>query len=530
MPQNPAPRNASKLVAALLEQPQLPAYVDQMSTPALNNLIQHVGKEDAQELIELTSANQIREIIALDVWESAGPGTEERFAPAKFLEWVYIWQDMGSQFLVEKLHELGSDLFSASLLEYAVVVDIETVGVEGDADVFGNFALLPHEETDWPPLFALLADVWAVDSELLLDVLGRSCLRRSLRSDTTAISSDDIRVREDVTGDRDEQQMQRGFIGPLEAAVMLGDAKSKALDDLLIEVTYDGTSAAHLHRLRRQQTTAAEKKQASVSASRNTSNPTRSVQDEKPGEWEAIETLLASVDIASPDAQVALLKGPERAYGDYLSQHLERLTEKDPTALADRQGELVFLANVLLGGTTSQGVEFSRQEAATAARALCNLGLKYCAQVEAWDTEDVVVASFLESEPGLVKAFRVGYHLVTAVQSLAVASLIKALRSGNVERRLVGNPWLRERVQSVFDSTWGIPEDAEALAKLIESLGMTFDAASCHCLGVLSDPFPGFPLILETEQDTVHVETGVRYINDPKDLEVIGQFLESFRL
>ena len=115
--------NASQLVQALLKQPHLPAYVQQMDTPVLNNLIQHVGKEDSQELLVLTSANQIREIIALDVWESDGPGIAESFSPSKFLEWVYIWQDMGDLFLTEKLHELGSDLFSAALLEYAVVVE-----------------------------------------------------------------------------------------------------------------------------------------------------------------------------------------------------------------------------------------------------------------------------------------------------------------------------------------------------------------------------------------------------------------------
>ena len=193
------------------------------------------------------------------------------------------------------------------------------------------------------------------------------------------------------------------------------------------------------------------------------------------------------------------------------------------------------MANTLFCGTTIQGEEFSREEAAKAARALCNLGLRYCAQVEPWDSEANVVASFLEAEPGLVKAFRIGYHLLTTVQVAAVKALFEALHSATVvERRLMGNPWLRERIQSVFDpvTSFGgsMLENVDGLPKLIESLGMTFDASTCHCLGVLSDPFPCFPRALDRDHDPVHVETGIRYVRDHEDLEQIAQFLANIRL
>ena len=536
MPNNPARPNATQLVKALMKQPQLPAYVRQMETPVLNSLIQHVGKEDAQDLLVLASANQIREIIALDVWESDGPGMAECFSPSKFLEWLYIWQDMGSQYLAEKLHELGSDLFSAALLEYAVVVDMDVVGVQGSVDVFANFGVLPHEETDWPPLFALLADVWSVDSELLLDVLGRSCLRRSLRSDTAAISAEDILVREDVAGDRGDEQMQRGFVGPLEAAVMLSDAKSTSLENLLIEVAYDGTSALHLRRIRQQQEAAAAEQKEEAKRSDTQSASTREEQQggTPTNDWGDIEGLLASVELFPRKEATALLEGPAKAHRDYLAKHLDQLAEEDPSALADRQGELVFLANTLLGGTTIQGEEVSREEAAKAARALCNLGLIYCAKVEAWDTEANVVSSFLKAEPGLVKAFRIGYHLLTAVQVATVKALFDVLHSRTIERRLMGNTWLRERIQSVFDPVASIGEPAfenvEGLPKLIESLGMTFDASTCHCLGVLSDSFPCFPQALDPDHDPVHVETATRYVSDYEDLQRIALFLANIRL
>jgi len=535
MPRNPARPNASQLVKALLNQPQLPAYVQQMDTPVLNDLIQHVGKEDAQELLVLTSANQIREIIALDVWESAGPGVAENFSPKRFLEWMYVWQDMGGQILAEKLHELGSDLFSAVLLEYAVVVDLDRVGVNGSVDVFANFGVLPHEETDWPPLFTLLVDLWAVDPELLLDVLGRSCLRRSLQSDTASVSVADNAVRQDLAGDHSDQQMQRGFVGALEAAVMLGDAKSTPLEQLLIEVAYDSTSAVHLRRLRQQQKAAAGQHPDNSEPPDSEKMPSSvdGAQDDSPQDWSDIEALLASAEIYSPNDAPARLEGPTKAHSDFLAAHLDELAESAPSALADRQDELVFLANTLLGGTTIRGEEFSREEAAKAARALCNLGLKYCAQVEAWDTQAKVVASFLQAEPGMVKAFRIGYHLLTAVQSAAVKALFNTLHSRTIERRLTGNPWLRERIQSVFGSATEFNdtmlENLDGLPKLIDALGMTFDATTCHCLSVLCDPFPCFPLALDPDNDSVRLDTGVRYISDHEDLEQVAQLFENIR-
>ena len=176
--------------------------------------------------------------------------------------------------------------------------------------MFANFGVLPHEETDWPPLFSLLTDVWAVDPELLLDVLGRSCLRRSLRSDTAAISAEDILVREDVAGDRGDQQMQRGYVGPLEAAVMLGNAKSTSLENLLIEVAYDGTSAVHLRRLHQQQETAAAEKAAQAKSSHTPSTTENEVQGDTPNDWDDIEGLLASVEIIPTKDANALLEGP----------------------------------------------------------------------------------------------------------------------------------------------------------------------------------------------------------------------------
>ena len=296
------------LVKRLLNNPSLPAYVANMRAPVLHNLITHIGKEDAQELMVLASPEQMRELIALDVWADDGPGTAEQFDPAKLLEWLELWRDMDAKFLVQKLAEVGSELFSAALLDYVVVVDLDTVGVQGDVDVFGRYGVLPEDHNHWPIIFELLAEIWSEDPDLLLDVLGRVCVRRSLSSDTAAISDADLLVAEDLAGDHADAQMDRGYVSALQAALFLGEAKGTALDDLLIQVTYDQISALHLRRTQRQRDTTGSP------AAQNTESRAAAHQPEPAtpadADFKALDALLVEAEITTP-VNAGLLAAPE---------------------------------------------------------------------------------------------------------------------------------------------------------------------------------------------------------------------------
>ena len=519
------------LVKRLLNNPSLPAYVANMRAPVLHNLITHIGKEDAQELMVLASPEQMRELIALDVWADDGPGTAEQFDPAKLLEWLELWRDMDAKFLVQKLAEVGSELFSAALLDYVVVVDLDTVGVQGDVDVFGRYGVLPEDHNHWPIIFELLAEIWSEDPDLLLDVLGRVCVRRSLSSDTAAISDADLLVAEDLAGDHADAQMDRGYVSALQAALFLGEAKGTALDDLLIQVTYDQISALHLRRTQRQRDTTGSP------AAQNTESRAAAHQPEPAtpadADFKALDALLVEAEITTP-VNAGLLAAPEGDAGSYLNAALKALGATDTAALAARQDELIFLSNVLLVGSHIQGEAFQRAEAAQAVSATCNLGLTYCVEVEPWDTEQAIVESFLTEPPGLIKAFRIGYHLLGNRSARAVAKLAQQLTGAGLQRRLHAHPWLQERVETLFAhydrATNPSPDLVQQLPPLFERMSLILNSTTCQQLRLLCDPFPCYARSLDADAESIRVDRSRRFVSTPGDLANIDGFLDGLRL
>ncbi|MBN2574866.1 MAG: UTP--glucose-1-phosphate uridylyltransferase [Deltaproteobacteria bacterium] len=73
-----------------MEQPNLVAAIEALPAPALGKLIDHVGLEDAGEIVALATTEQIRRILDDDLWRSEGPGQDESFAADRFALWLEI--------------------------------------------------------------------------------------------------------------------------------------------------------------------------------------------------------------------------------------------------------------------------------------------------------------------------------------------------------------------------------------------------------------------------------------------------------
>ena len=85
--------HSSKLLQALLDNPELPTFVARLETPTLNKLIEHVGLEDAGPLISYTTDRQLRSILDESLWASLAPGQPETHRPEEFIRWLYILQE-----------------------------------------------------------------------------------------------------------------------------------------------------------------------------------------------------------------------------------------------------------------------------------------------------------------------------------------------------------------------------------------------------------------------------------------------------
>jgi hypothetical protein len=76
----PGPR---ALLARVLDQPDLVRTVQALEPRTLGKLIEHVGLEDAGELIALATTDQLGRIFDEELWSASRPGEAERFSPER---------------------------------------------------------------------------------------------------------------------------------------------------------------------------------------------------------------------------------------------------------------------------------------------------------------------------------------------------------------------------------------------------------------------------------------------------------------
>ncbi|MCB1665067.1 MAG: hypothetical protein KDI28_04770 [Pseudomonadales bacterium] len=522
----PARATRKHLIAQLTAQPMLPAYIEAMPSPVFTRLIQYVGKEDAQELLACATDAQVQDLIESDTWQNAAPGQEEKFKPSQFLEWLQIWQDMSPRFLVAKLQALGSDTLALALDRYVVVVDLEEVGVSDHVDTFYPYGVMPRVDENWEQILGLLSDIADEDPEFLEEALAQCCMRRSLLVDKTYIAGNDT-LEHSVDGRRDRHRRDQGYITPMDAASFLGDAKRKSLEQLMIEVSYDPLTALHLAAMQRRTVPEMERVEED-----NAEPATVPETADMPSDTRELDDLLVQHHIVEEGSVTALLTGGAEQDTLYLRRQMRVLALNNPAALQSRQNEILYLANVLMEGMPVQGGRLSDSLALQGAWALCNLGLETCVFEEAWVSETEILNAFLCEEPGLIKAFRLGLHLISDLPGRVARLLEAELASPQCKRRLRDYPWVQEQATyalTKFALGREVEGDAgDALNALLDSLLFLADNTVCQQLRVIADALPRFPRSLEADAvPGVHVDARWRFIETPADVQRLQHFIQA---
>ena len=537
MPQNDKDgvNRKSNLVRRILDNPELPAYIKQLEPGSLHRLVQFIGKEDAEALIVHASPTQLQELVEADAWQADAPGAEEAFDPAKFLEWLALFDEMGSAFLCEKLQALGSDHFALALDHHVVVVDITSVGVMGDVETFGTFGVLAKDEESWPPLRALLTDIWDEDADFVESALRLCCQRRSMLAENTHIAGNDT-LYTDVSAGRDARRQRQGYVTPLSASVFLGETMGMALDELIISVAYDPVTAMQLRAIRARKAPAASGPPSSpgpdVPGQDNPEAPAPGEQASQSGaDFTDIEALMKEAEVIAAPTGTRLLGGPSGRADLSLRDWLRHLGESNAQALETRMEEIVYLSNILVAGTSIQGAAFTEAEAAQCVYATCNLGIDYCLTEAPFDDEQAMLATFLESEPGMIKAFRIGYHLIAQLPFKAIVALVRSLTSTRAQRRMHGHPWIQQQVADALDFhdlSDGIrAEHIGRVKEILELLETIFEPGLCEQLRIICDPLPCVPKSLEADAGPqLRVNRARRYIRDTRDLRQLLEFLD----
>src|SRR5262245_60547396 len=122
-----------RLLARILDQPDLPAQVQSLPPPVLGKLIEHVGLEDAGEIVALATTEQLAQVFDEDLWKNERPGEEERFDADRFLVWLEVMLEAGASFAARRLTELSEDLVTLALHKQLLVLTLDSLAEEIDA-------------------------------------------------------------------------------------------------------------------------------------------------------------------------------------------------------------------------------------------------------------------------------------------------------------------------------------------------------------------------------------------------------------
>jgi hypothetical protein len=373
---------SAQLLVRILDRPELVAAVRELPAPALARLIEHVGLEDAGELVALASSEQLQGVFDRDLWSARAPGADEQFRPERFALWLEIMHEGGEEFLVERLCELPRDLLTLAVHRLVLVVDMDALGERFlvpseeqqrlehalDAALFEEweeFRLLARDPMHWDAVWAALLALDRDHHDVVRAILESCC---ALSSEYVAdqgglyevLSSEEM-LEGDVAGDREDRRAAEGFVAPADARGFLALARRGGSAD-----ARDPVTSAYFRAL-----AGAEPVRRTDPAPR--AGTGREATDA--GVSRLAELLEEAAVIAPARSPVpALAAGPGAADRvPLLTAALGELREQAPEVFSGRVAELGYLANVLIAG--SGGRRPRPIEALERAIAACNTGL-----------------------------------------------------------------------------------------------------------------------------------------------------------
>ena len=549
-------QSSKRLLKTLTDNPALPAFVRTLQPPVLKRLIDHVGLRDAGDLIALTTPEQMRDILEESLWESLTPGRADRLRPERFLEWLDVMFEAGSAFATQRLIELG-DTFV--VLNFAPLISVTDRGVGAEHvedrcicvlcqleasnvsyEVIGEYIVAGIHEDEWDIVKTALMELEAEDSEFLHRVLARCSSAPTMRDFDPGANM----LLDDETYEREQRRERAGFVTPQMAAIFLKSARQAARDELVAQSGYDTLTQRYFDQLAAATAAAAA---AAVAERQQAQEEADEEADEAPitpVQLRALESALADAEITG-DRDPQLLTGPKDAREPTLElqARLDRLQLTDPHQFAARLGELIFLANVLMSGSWYQGARFTEAEAAKAALACANLGLLHLLELESRgrptsasdrtagaSDRTAQIEHILENEPGMVRLFQIGWHLIQALPMHAAQTLLDVLRSEHVRDQLKRKRWILDEIESAVSE----PDlldliddgDFEDVSDNLVLLGLVLDGRACQCLRTVISDFPRYPLQLNLGFRPGSPATNEsQYLTTPDQLETVGAFL-----
>lgn len=541
-PQNP---DARQLVRAMTESAALPAFVQRINPNTLKHLVEDVGLEDAGALIAHVSNQQLVHLLDETLWTGARPGDPDKLSVAELLRWLDLWNGLGEGFVADKLYELGDEFCALAFSRLLVVSDYDLSPrmLDEHTLAIGRYLVRVRVDDEWDAVQTAVTALWRDYPDYCEAIFARLGFRHSI----LATSSDDTAsvLDADASHEHEQGREEAGYVTSVMAGTFLRTLQKMDVDELSDEAEYDLMTQEYFRRRE------ALKAQAEAEAA-----AAEAAAAEDDAEDDADADLAAGADGASageaPDgaeldvleaelmayerAQLrpaALLTGPETAEvvdADWVRVALGRL-QSEPAVFDARMDELTYLSNLLMVGAGLGGERLESADAANLVIAICTLGACHDLWLEADGDEVEAVLEMLADAPGLVRLFRIGWHLLANLPGMAAKRLQQLFADQRVRDRLAEKPW----VLSEVDGLLGNPDFAEVVAsrnfedaqETLKILAIALEPEAVVVLCVLMDDVPRFARVLEQKPPEGAVMTyAARPIVTMRDLLRVHRFLD----
>ncbi len=384
-------RGGRELVDHILSTPHLAQVVPRLQPEVLHRVILHCGLEACGELVALATPDQLARVFDLDLWRADQPGRDAQFDADRFGAWLEAMVESGVHAAARTLAAIDAGFVSGALVQHVRVFDVAVVtpftSLDGEEmstthaldDSFrcdvGGYVVVARRSRFWDAITTLLAALEETQHDYFDQVM-RGCRRVSNSRPEVDGLHDLLDIGDqgmfDLAVDRERRRDTQGFVTPAEARAFLQMARR-------IDLRHGATqppnlvARAHFRGLHKQTVTAAEKEidrlPGPVSA--------KGEPDLAAGAVVEVVDLLQQAGVLPREPRALL----DRPAGDAPQQWriqtlLQFLRVHHPDAFSARSGELAFLANAMVAGSSVQARAFAEQEASTAAVAVCNLGLE----------------------------------------------------------------------------------------------------------------------------------------------------------
>lgn len=500
-----------RLLARLLDAPDLPQTIQRLDSEVLHALVEVCGLEACTDIVAHATPAQLMRVFDLDLWRSDEAGQDERFDADRFALWLEVLADTSVSMAAEKLAAFDFDFVTAALTRHFLVLDRTWSMMRwhplanSRSYEIGGYTLFAKRGEPSDAFLAVLTELEAERGDFFAKLMARCCAISTDHVDDNDslyhVASAEDQVLSDVAVEREQRREQQGFVTPSQAATFLGISRTLHLRGQSAP-SRDGVTAGYFRNIERRAASSSAVAPGQASAGRRQGRSVRAL----PGTG-------GSGRLSS------------------IAEQLQYLGEHDEAAYFSRLEELGYLANALAAGGTFNSRSFTGGEAYEAAVAISNLGLEnwpgeWQSSGNARHSDRALPEDFLSTRD-LVSVFQVGLTTVHeqvglyALERSREALLGLSCHDDDVQADIVELcRWLEE--YRIAGTPWRVRDRLDVITIL--------DTPAWATLVGLVDQCPVVPRDAGREapgRRTLRVSTDIEFISENRQIAWARHFLES---